>query len=470
MAEKKSNGFRTFLLILTTILLTGVFGIAGYLVLVPESSVFGLQYLSNSTIHIFDKFSGNTLVNFSGYNKIVVDVAGGKGHTHVQVNYDNPMGMINSQIILAEDTKGFTRVGSSLDYDISVNRSGGVMTISVTEPEYNFLQLVNNTVLKLNVHQNDSISGAEIIIKTGSGNVRLGGKSTDTGIALKTTTGKVDIKTLSGNITLTEDLEVTSSASFVSESGSISILGKVDDHLAEDNSNQVNNKTIPSVVLQSKTGKISTADINGDISIKTFNSHVALGNIVGDIDVDMESGILNLKNVGGNLVSENHLLYTAVSALEVKGNVTLINDDGNFAVDIKSVKGETAIRTGNKTVKIGNVEKACTVRTINGIIDVTKSASNTSDLVLTTTGGGSVYLSGDKLRGNNTVSTQNGSITLKFGSEATFDLKASSEKNKVYRTWLDSYENPIESAVGAENSGNKVTLTTKNGFVKVERV
>ena len=470
MAEKKSNGFRTFLLILTTILLTGVFGIAGYLVLVPESSVFGLQYLSNSTIHIFDKFSGNTLVNFSGYNKIVVDVAGGKGHTHVQVNYDNPMGMTNSQIILAEDTKGFTRVGSSLDYDISVNRSGGVMTISVTEPEYNFLQLVNNTVLKLNVHQNDSISGAEIIIKTGSGNVRLGGKSTDTGIALKTTTGKVDIKTLSGNITLTEDLEVTSSASFVSESGSISILGKVDDHLAEDNSNQVNNKTIPSVVLQSKTGKISTADINGDISIKTFNSHVALGNIVGDIDVDMESGILNLKNVGGNLVSENHLLYTAVSALEVKGNVTLINDDGNFAVDIKSVKGETAIRTGNKTVKIGNVEKACTVRTINGIIDVTKSASNTSDLVLTTTGGGSVYLSGDKLRGNNTVSTQNGSITLKFGSEATFDLKASSEKNKVYRTWLDSYENPIESAVGAENSGNKVTLTTKNGFVKVERV
>ena len=81
-----------------------------------------------------------------------------------------------------------------------------------------------------------------------------------------------------------------------------------------------------------------------------------------------------------------------------------------------------------------------------------------------------MYLKGDNLRGDNTVSTQNGSITLKFGSEATFDLKASSEKNKVYRTWLDSYENPIEAAVGAENSGNKVTLTTKNGFVKVERV
>ena len=32
------------------------------------------------------------------------------------------------------------------------------------------------------------------------------------------------------------------------------------------------------------------------------------------------------------------------------------------------------------------------------------------------------------------------------------------------------YENPIELAVGAKNSGNKVTLTTKNGFVKVERV
>ncbi|MBP3389931.1 MAG: hypothetical protein J6K71_01975, partial [Clostridia bacterium] len=129
MAEKKSNGFRTFLLILITILLTGVFGIAGYLVLVPGSSVFGLQYLSNSTINVVDKVQNN-LFKFSDYNKIVVDMAGGKGHTHVQVNYDNPTGMTNSQIILAEDTKGFTRVGSRLDYDISIDRSGGVMTIT----------------------------------------------------------------------------------------------------------------------------------------------------------------------------------------------------------------------------------------------------------------------------------------------------------------------------------------------------
>ena len=469
MAEKKSNGFRTFLLILTTIFLTGVFGIAGYLVLVPQSSIFGLQWVSNSQIHIIEQFEKNgPLIKFSNYNKIVVDIAGGKGHSHVQVNYDNPTGLTNSQIIFAEDTKGFTRVGASLDYSISVVPSGSTLNITVSEPEYNFLQLVNNTVLKLNVYQADSISGAEIIVKTGSGNVRLGGKSTDTGTALKTTTGKVDIQTVSGSIVLTENLDVTSSAKFISESGSIQITGEVDDHL--DAGNQANNRTIPSVVLQSKTGKISSADINGNLSIKTFNSHLALGSIVGNIDVDMESGILNLKNVSGNLVSENHLLYTAVSALEVKGNVTLVNDDGNFSVDIKSIKGQTAIRTGNKTVKLGNVEKACTVQTINGLIDVTKSSTNSSKLVLTTTGGGAVYLRGDKLLGENIVSTQNGAITLKFGSEAAFDLKANSEKNKVYRTWIDSYENPIEAAVGKENSGNKVTLTTVNGFVKVERV
>ena len=42
MAEKKSNGFRTFLLILTTIILTGLFGFAAYLILVPESSLLVL--------------------------------------------------------------------------------------------------------------------------------------------------------------------------------------------------------------------------------------------------------------------------------------------------------------------------------------------------------------------------------------------------------------------------------------------
>lgn len=479
MAEKKSNGFRTFLLILTTIILAGVFGFAAYLILVPNSSLFGLRYLSNSdNILIEDIKNGTSTIplDFSDYSKIVVNANGGKGHTHVQVNYDNPTGIVNSQIRLLEDTKGFTRVGYAVDYTLSAVKNGSTLEITVTEPEYNFLQLANQTVLQLNVHEHDSISGATIEINTGSGCVTLGGKSTTTGFALDTTTGNVDVTTTSGAILLTENLTVTSSASFVSQTGIIEIPGIVDDDTS-------NNRAIPSIYLESNTGKIQTADLSGNISLKSYNSKITLGNIVGSVDVDMESGILNLQNINGNLISENHLLYTTVKAGTISGDVTLVNDDGNFAVDIKAVKGDVAVRGGNKGVKLGAVYSTCTVQTINGVVDVTKVDSNTSELLITTTGGGAVYLNtakvlpdgsltieNSKLLGNNKVTTLNGSIVLRFGSASEFNLKAQSENGRVYRTWLDSNQNPVDDAVGAENSGNNVELTTTNGQIRVERI
>lgn len=483
MAEKKSNGFRTFLLILTTIILTGLFGFAAYLILVPESSLFGLRYLSNSQIHVIDKFEQDKLVKFADFGKIIVNVEGGKGHTHVQINHDNPNGIVNSQIRLLEDTKGFTRVESaSDDYSISVQRSGAVLTINITEPEYNFLQLVNNTVLQLNVHDHDSISGANIEIRTGSGNVTLGGKSTSTGVALKTDTGRIDVKTTSGSVLLTENLEVTVGATIVSESGAINIQGAVDDHLGD--SNKDNNRIIPTMNLESKTGKIQVADINSDVNIKSFNSNITFGSVVGNVDIDMESGILNFKNISGNLISENHLLYTTVNAEKVFGDITLVNDDGNFSVNIQEAQGDVAIRSGSKTIKLGLVYGNCTVETINGAIDVTKHTNNSNDLVLKSTGG-AVYLSsakiengtktikGAKLLGDNQITTSSGGITLKFSSEASFQLKAQSEKGKVFRDWAvtDQNQNPVDSAVGStENSGNLVALKTINGYVHIERV
>lgn len=474
MAEKKSNGFRTFLLILTTIILAGVFGFAAYLVLVPNSSLFGLRYLSNTDKIVIEKVD-NKLLEFSDYSKIVVNANGGKGHTHIQVNYDNPTGIVNSQIRLIEDTKGFTRVGFADDYTISAVKNGSTLTITITEPEYNFLQLANQTVLQLNVYQYDSISGATLELSTGSGSVTLGGKSTTTGFALDTTTGSVDVKTTSGAIVLTENLQVTSSASLVSETGQIDIPGVVDD-------NPANNRTIPSVSLKSNTGKINASDLSGDITLKSYNSKITLGNIVGNVDVDMESGILNLGNINGNLLSENHLLYTTVKAGTVSGDVTLVNDDGNFAVDIKAAKGDVAIRGGNKGVKLGAVYGTCTVQTINGAIDVTKVDTNSNDLLLKTTGAGAIYLStakvlgdgsltiaGSKLLGDNQATTQNGGIVLRFGSESAFNLKAQSENGRVYRAWLDSYQNPVDAAVGAEHSSNTVNLTTINGQIRVER-
>ena len=460
MAEKKSSGFRTFLLIFITIVLAVVLSLAAYLILVPGAQIFGIKYVSNTQKVVIEEVENDVLrpkFKFSDYNTIVVNIEDGAGHTNVQVTSGTPNGQVNSQIILQQCTRGFLYDGTVSEYQISAVKNGATLTITVKEPQYNFLQVTNQTTLWLNVYENtDTVSGATIKINTGSGSVTFGGAPTVNDVPKNITFGSADIQTKSGSINLKSTTTVTSSAKLVSETGKIILEGT---------------KTIPSVHLQSNTGKITTADIAGNVNIKSFNSHINLGTITGNVDVEMESGILNIFKVAGNLVAENTLLYTTVKVEDsVSGDVTLVNDDGHFSVDIAEIQGDAYIRTGNKPVTLSNVFGKCTVQTTNGSIKVTKAETN-ANLLSLVSNSGHIFANFEKVLGSNTMTTQTGGITVRFGPEATFVLNAASPNGRVYCTWLDSTENPVENlAVGSSLPASTITASSQSGGIRIENV
>ena len=454
MAEKKLGGFRTFLLIIIKLGLAVVLSLAAYLILVPNATIFGLKYASNDKKTVIEKVENDSraLFKFSDYAKIVVNA---ENHTNVKVTYGAASGIANSQIILDACTRGFMKTDAKSAYEISAVKSGTTLTITIAEPNYNFLQITNQTTLWLNVYSgNDSVSGATFEISTGSGSVVFGGAPTVNDVPKQITIGAANIATKSGSIKMLETTKINSSANLSTTKGAIVING---------------DKTIPNLSLTTKTGKITTDKVVGNVALKSFNSNITMGDITGSVDVEMQSGILNFANINGSLISENKLLYTTVKAKTITGEVTLVNDDGDFSVDIQKVLGNTSIRTLNKAVKIGEVGGVCEIQTKNGAINVKKAAGNTQSLLLRTTGNGRVTLSFDQLAGINTIFTQRGAVTVKFGSTATFVLNANTE-GRIYRTWLDSDENPlINSNVGSETPSSTLTISSTKGNIRIEQ-
>ena len=150
--------------------------------------------------------------------------------------------------------------------------------------------------------------------------------------------------------------------------------------------------------------------------------------------------------------------------------MTLVNDDGDFSVDIQKVLGNTSIRTANKAVKIGELGAAAEIQTKNGAINVKKAAGNTQSLLLRTTGTGMVKLSFDALLGVNSVFTERGAVTIQFGENAKFSLNASTQ-GRIYRTWLDSDENPlVNTPVGGEATLGTLTVSSAKGNIRIEPI
>lgn len=457
MAEKKGNGFKTFLLILITVALAIFLGMAGFLILSPNSTIFGIQYRANiktTTIQYSDT-AQTQLLKFRNYSQINIDIAGGKGHTAVNINCGSPTDhMSASTITFKQASSGFQYAGASEKYSISVNESGNTLNIVVTEPNYNFVQVTNNSSINLNVFSaTDNINNASINIKTGGGMVKIGGQIMTSPVN-ELTMSNLDVTTTSGKIQVSDKAKITNTATLTSKTGIIDISG---------------NKSLSKLNIATETGKITTAEVVGDVSIKSYNSITTMGNITGNVDVDMTSGILNLKNINGNLISDHKILYTTVNVGKITGETTLINDQGNFSVNIKRTEGTTSIETGNKNVTIGEVAGTCSVITKNGTINVKKVSGNSNNLNLESKNNGSVFVTFEEVLGENIITTNSGRISMKFGENPNFNLDASSEKNKVSVPYRDVYEKSyIDPNPPDPSYQGSVTLRSNTGGIRVD--
>lgn len=456
MAEKKTSGFRTFLLVIVTLALALVFCMAAYLIFVPNSTIFGLKYVSNVNKE-FITVGGAPTIRFSDYNKIVINAENGLGHTNIRVTCDARTDIVSSQIIFSKCTRGFMHTDSKSEYQVAEPTvSGGVLTINISEPNYDVLRITNNTILWLNVlSTHDSLSGVALEINTGSGSVTFGGASNTTATPKPLALASAKVVTKSGAIKVDERASVSNAMDFVTDTGNINILS---------------NQNLGNAKLLSQSGKINAKDVAGNVQVTTQKSHVTLGNIQGNLSLDMQNSVLDVKDVSGNVTATNKILFSSIRLGVVNGNLTLSHDGSDFSADIKRTNADVHLHTGNRSINIAEINGTATIITQNAAVSFKKLATNNSVLSVTTQGG-RVNAHFEKVEGpTNTIVTNTGAIFVKFGASSNYNLNAASTSGRVYCAWIDDTTNPVVNKQIGNMSANILSLSSQRGNINIERL
>ena len=456
MAEKKSSGFRTFLLLFFTVALAVTLGIAAFLILAPNATIFGIKYLSLSD-KIYVTQVGERDLHFSSYDKIIINASNfDTGNANVNILITDEL--TSSQVTLKESVKGFVRDGFRTEYSLEVTENNHTLHINLIEPEMNFLTLSLNTTLYLYIHQNENIQNIEYQIITNSGDITIGDRYSAVDNSYHITTPKFVATTNSGKINIRNNATITSTLELTTKTGAINVLS---------------DQNCSSIKLSTNSGVIKTENFtnnSANILIQTQNTHVYLKNIAGNLNLDISSGLIEFGEVGGNLSSTNKITSASIKGNIVKGEVSLIKDSANFICNIKEVHGTCNISAGSKNITIEKIYGKTNIKTTNGMISVTKVAQNNNDINLQSLDG-LINIKFESVLGNNNIYSKEGNVVINYNSASSFYLTASSSEGNVYLSWLDSTENPVNSlAIGQSPSvANVLVINQEDGKITINR-
>ena len=99
------------------------------------------------------------------------------------------------------------------------------MNIKLLEPNYNFVKLDSQTVLKLNISaiNEPNISNLDITIKTNNGSIYVGGNTDESLKAFDMSVKNLDLTSTNGRIVLNDVVDVTGSVALNSKNSSVNI-------------------------------------------------------------------------------------------------------------------------------------------------------------------------------------------------------------------------------------------------------
>lgn len=461
MAEHSSSGFKTFLFLLISLILAFFLGCGAILMISPDIEIFGVSYASNNKTITYTEVPNyvGTLSNlqFNNLEKVVVQAT----NADVKVLCGTE-GASASQIALVENSMGYVRSGSEKEYTLTCYKNGLTLYITLTEPDYSFITLFDNTTLNLKINSNfDLISNVKFDITTTNGNVFFGGTTAPTYQADAFKTPELKVETINGNIIFDQSVSLESALypqttllDLKTTNGAITLNNDIDAKTAN---------------LSSQSNKITTKDFtfsNMNLTIKSYNSNINIGNVAGNVLLDTAGGIFQAKIISGSFSTGEDLNITNILVNEVGGGVAIVKENGNFNVNIAKTLGDVFIVGGTKNIVLGDIRGNVTVEMTSGNINATINASCTGNMQFATTTG-SVVAKFGKVSGENTITTTRGKIDIKYVFGVSFYLNAETG-GILSNVWENSTsENPIENKAIGENplAGNKLNLYSTYGNI-----
>lgn len=183
-------------------------------------------------------------------------------------------------------------------------------------------------------------------ITTRGGNVDLGN------VALEDEKATVNIKTVSGSITISS----TTVATLSSERGKISVGSAkeltINNHIGGVDVGSVTEK----ITVDARNGRVDLGT-NGVVNNPTVKAVTGQVNVKGsgNIDLHSTSNSVSLTNVGGTQIRLH--AGKGLNATDLEGEVN-IYADGDCNISFKNISGNVNISTGNKSDKV-NIDATC---------------------------------------------------------------------------------------------------------------
>ncbi len=348
------KGVLKYGLILVALLIGAAFVMGAVMIFVPSVTIFGYRY-ANVT-HTGSGFETNNYSDLNGFNKIEIDA--GAYNVSISQNAD-PTLSIRSKL----SVNGFFKYSEDKTaeelflptYNIQAlkdNTADSTLRITVSQIE-GLLNYTESTIaVKVPVNLMESGKIESINVKTASGTITIG---SDDIIEV----GEITLESYQGNQTI-KNVRNIQYLNSTSNSGALLV-----EKTYAGATNEYSIKHDATIINQLGDIKLNTGiNVEGKLKIETNMSTITLNDILGSFEYDGDSGLVNMKNVTGQLdISSNDAKFI-IDKVQGSASNILATGEGNLTFEIGTIEaGSVSITSGSGAITINNLKSTQTVFT-----------------------------------------------------------------------------------------------------------
>lgn len=454
------KGFGTYLFILLFMILLAFLLVVVIMILSPSKNILGFKYFANRKNYSITTTSAEEEINYSALTELNLNT------DYAEIIIERDRKVDTPQLRVEVSTYGFAKEKDNTDFSYEVNfveSDNARLNVKLNEPQ-GFLYLQKNIKVRylLPVTTATSLENTQINVVNNSGRLYLG-NAADLQTEYSTTNFKsVNFKTNSGTLYINKFVgENVNELFFKSEKGGIQ------------NSNTLTIQNRLEVYSTSGNIKLGKINYSGTDAIKfdLKNAKLSASEINGNVDLEIDSGYVDIDKLNGNLSSSDALSQmnkATINIKEVAGNISLpyANSSTLHFGKIADEK-QVYINGTNGNITIDEMNGGCWIETQKGNVNVN---TNSNDIwVKTTTGKINVkYNNNDILDSLNFIS-QKGEINLRVKPELKFILKALNSKGELRGSAnikIEFYDKTFSNPLVINNGTKYINMTT-NGRIYI---
>ncbi len=388
---------------------------------------------------------------------------------------------LTAALLLFSSVAVFLRAadGDDITRSFKVNKGGTlkvyIMTGDITVDTWNKNE-VNVSIENIDENQNNllhiSQSGNNVTVQfNGSGYYG----SSDVKVSIPSEYN-LNLQTSQGDVRLSNNIK--GSVQIETRSGDIS-LASINGYLkALTNGGDITLSAVSGTAdVTTYGGDITTGNVNGNLVLSTMGGDIEAQNITGKADISTKGGTINLMNVGKDLHAETN--GGDVTTGDVGGNA-VINTMGG-SIHVKKVSGSAVLKTNGGNIKLLGASGSTQARTYGGNLEL----YNINGTVDASTNSGEIYI---ELRpgssGKSNIASMNGGVKLFIDPSAKATINAVAygvqygepindyikSDFPIKRSETSQYSSSTQAAITLNGGGSNINVRSDNDRIEIKRL